>query len=451
MATLSRTLRQLAHTGDLHALVDLLELCTEGLQFTTSFSAVLDIVFHHLRPEVHPKIPLDLIASEAHHTWLQTTLVSLVILFHGVRTTADIAVDRQLPKSMVSTIASHWKTHIFPCLIIIVDNYILDDLQPTLPPIYKGKPMCKNAAYTIVTSVVDTMTADYYVGMLGTVQADEEIGKRMARLFIQYLGWNVLPSAYHRLWSGKLPRYLSTELYQHPNLSSSIYKYLANLSKKNFTKTKMVRMEDILSLFSKLFTNEHSLLLLPLEKYPEIGDRIISLWNRCITQKNYTVEPTDTHRSRRGTPISDRDRKHTISALSAIISCIILHGSLMQIERLIRHRLLQCIAITCAHWPQVENHQSHGHDHFFVDDLKNTLLPGIQRQLHHYSIATVTARALRDDQCKPPPQGTAWRTLNLLTPWNTFRQYVAKREQVLSEYKECLLERPLCCNLKVRS
>ena len=398
------------------ALLELNDLCSPWIWDAALLPVVFDICLHNLRPELHPQTPaLDLVRSPEQTEWLSKIIfcfriMSLSLLRNG----PGHGAIRDLPELVTDHILSKVDDHIIPSICFVVGSYVLDDLQPNIPP-FKEFLLNKKVTFHAACKVLGILMTNTRTSVLRQLQESQDLTRCMKKLTAAFMvhpvspdiNLDVLYTVLVGIWPGGVPRHVADEITGDHRFFTGLNSHLGLPSPRTMTEPEMRIFGAKLTWFTDniIIKNRGRYLVNAVTKIPSIGGHLISLSTRILTRECY---------SGTSKPIDDFVRIQAATPLFNMLSTIMISGLDVHIESLLRQHLLQLLVIACIHWPRNTSEKDS-----FLDTVTKSFLGCLLPRARHHTILSVLVHAFDQCQCYDDgsERGRVWRESEFYKKW----------------------------------
>ena len=196
MVPLPLQLKEEARRGDVAALLSVHAFCKErNVGDHSTFIAIIDIVLHNFRPELHPP-GLSYLTNfpKAYRKWLKLVAICTCTLVFSIDSMlaafpAIASTLQPLPPPSCRKLAKYWEGSIWPCVSALIYWYISDDVQPPV-----SAHIQQETLNTEVSKLLQYLSQTR-IGLLPRMKESPEVPPTAARLMIQALDWYPHPSS----------------------------------------------------------------------------------------------------------------------------------------------------------------------------------------------------------------------------------------------------------------
>lgn len=440
MPALSSQIKEKSHEGDIPALLSLHLFCLDhGVKDQSTLAIILDITLHNLRPELHPRLDAVLQFPRASRAWLKSVAICLSALVEGMDS------FKTPPAKPFQKLTQHWLSHIWPCVSILTEWYILDELQcPVSPHIHQ------ETLNTTISALFNHLSQPK-IGILAQMRRTKGMPLCAIRLLVQALDWHPHPSSVylenltgyiheeaHENADGEMLKSVIAELENNTRFIPGLLGYLPRK-----TKEMNERADDmlwVLTLAGTVFQGSTQLTRKVATKYPALLNRLVKILHHFILVLSYRNQMTDSQFKLKSL--------YLLTFLAGVISEITVTGGSRAQRQVLKRGLLHAILKIESIGP--------------MDDASQEIVRGftfnltaIAPALSHYSILTRVLYDLKKikDQSLDDAlmSSTNSEVYSLQKEWSRFRDLAMARVPVMNEYKEFILRgAPFCSAPTVR-
>ena len=451
MPALTPLIKETAHAGDISALLSVHGFCkSHNVNDHPTFNTILDIVFHNLRPELHPNLDSIPNFPKASRTWLKAIAISICALVEcldsmiaassegGNVDFLDARFLQPVPVSSCRRIAKQWEKYIWPCISALTDHYILDDFQPPI-----SDYIHQDTLHTIVSKLFMYLVHEK-MGLSIQLKRTESIALCAMHLLVRSVERYPHPSGDYVSNLCDVIDEKDTEIIVFRELKNSGFlpAFLAFLPQQG------TRLDErhheypmVLVVAYGAFQFSSRLGQEAAERYPALLDELLRAWRVQNSVHIFVYEPS------RITAFGHR--QSLIMQLVGVIGSIIKHGGwIAQKQALQRHILrtiIQPVSIEDAHRIVKQSVRD------LVRELNNTIT-SFRFSLCQYSILTSVLRELdvirRRGIDKSVLSSNAAEVQILKESWVNFHRLSTARAPLLEEYSQDLFRGAPFCNMK---
>jgi len=452
MPILSIETQRRAHDGRIDSLLDIRTFCAErNVKDDSTFTSILNIVLYNLRPELHPPhLSRASAFPNSAQEWLHGAVVCASILTESITSLSSSCPDPPLDSSSTplstsncSQMSRYFSTHIWPCIAIVINWYILDDFQAAISADVHQESM-NTAVYQLLIHLQKPE-----VGLQRTMLKKKGIASSLTRLFLQSLDWSPHPTvAIAETLAGILLADIAAaveEAQNHPQFLPSLVSHLKHRGK--ITSAQLPEMKSVIHLVRLLLHNSRTLAQRTAAEYPAVLEELMRIWCAQL--------PVLEKRSFNPATPEDIQRADMITHISWSVSCLLQSGGLHTQRQAVKKHLLQCMlrtnvifdslqsTTTTKQWPSTAIWMS------YFD-----IMAALKVRLCFYSLLSPVLRQLQQITSQkldeffsnvavedfPEKYFARW----FKGMWTEFRQFAASRESLMAEFKEGLSQRSTC-------